>query len=141
MEAIFKKQNGALVPDHMEAAELLTKMPEGAYVKVCYSKKRNYENHKRFFAFLRIAFDNQDFYDDPKKFRQAIQMIGGHYDELIIQAADGSISTHYIPKSISFEEMDETEFQDLFAKCINGFIRRYGNGITEKEMLRLIEFD
>jgi len=116
-------------------------MSNGDLCKVEYIKSRNYENHKRFFKFIEVAFDNQDFYDNPEHLRKALQMAAGHYEVLVIQNKEGEVSTQYIPKSIEFEKLDEEEFQELFKKCITAFVERYGNGLTEQQLLRIIDFD
>ena len=142
MEAIFKKLNGnGFYPICENSLAMFDKVPDGALVKVEYIKKRNYENHKRFFKFLEAAFDNQEFYDNTEQFRKAIQMIGGHYESLSILDTEGNATTHFIPKSIAFDKMDEEEFKNLFNKCITGFLGRYGNGIKESELMRIIDFD
>ena len=107
MKAIFTKRMNALFPANQDARKLLDAMPDNALCKVEYVKKRNYENHKRFFKFLEVAFDNQDFYDDIELLRKALQMASGHFEELIIRDKNGNVTTHYIPKSIAFDEMDE----------------------------------
>ena len=141
MKALFRKRLQGIFPDNEEGLKLLTKMPQGALCKVEYIKARNYENHKRFFKFIETAFDMQEVYEDPEQLRKAIQMVAGHYEELIIIGKDGEPSVHYIPKSIAFDEMDEGEFQELFKKCVNGFLSRYGKGMTEAEFMRILEFD
>jgi len=141
MEAVLKKTPNGLIPDYTEAKELFDKIPDGSYALVKYVKKRNYENHKRFFKFIDAAFDNQDFYDEKEPLRKALIMLAGWYDELIIINKAGEPETHYIPKSISFDQMDEIEFRDLFTKCITAFLKRYGNGISREQFERIIGFD
>ena len=88
-----------------------------------------------------IEYQQKEFYEEKELLRKALQMIAGHYEVLIIIGKDGEPSTHYTPKSIDFSAMDEIEFRDMFGRCITGFINRYGNGITEEELLRVIDFD
>ena len=141
MKAIFKKIEKGIIPNCEKSEEMLSKINDFELVSVEYVKKRNYENHKRFFVFIDIAFDMQEFYEDKEQFRKAIQMIAGHYEALIIADKHGDTTTHFIPKSIKFDKMDEIEFKALFKRCITGFISRYAKGITEKELLRIIDFD
>ena len=139
MKAVFKKLNNSIMPTDEDGARMLQSIPQGATCLVEYVKNRNYENHKRYFAMLDICFDNQDFYDNKEHFRKAIQMLAGHYEALVIYKK-GEAETHYIPKSIAFDKMDETEFNELFDKSITAFLGRYGNGITESEILKIINF-
>lgn len=141
MKAIFKKLNNSIFPTDEDGAKLLQSIPKDGLCMVEYKRNRNYENHKRFFKFIDVAFDNQDFYEDKEQLRKALQMLGGHYEELIILDKKGNVSTHYIPKSIAFDEIDETEFRELFKKCIGAFLSRYGNGLTEQQLMQIINFD
>ena len=141
MKAIFTKRHSGIFPTDENGLKLITSMNNGELCKVEFIRKRNYENHKRFFKFIEVAFDNQDFYDNPEHLRKALQMIAGHYETLVIQNKEGEVNTQYIPKSIEFEKLDEEEFQELFKKCITAFIERYGNGLTEQQLLRIIDFD
>jgi hypothetical protein len=153
----------------MEAEELFKKIPHGEVAKVVYQKNRNYRNHKRFMALVNVTFDIQDGFDNKKTWRKHLQMIGGHYEAVVIQGlspiakkviallnklpipqnlkdpiiklVSEEPNIQYWPKSISFEEMEECDFQELFNNCITGFINRYAQGMEEKELLRVIEFD
>lgn len=141
MKAVFQRTSTGILPQCEESLALFDKIPEGSMVLVEFKKKRNYENLKRFFEFINITFDMQDFYENKEHYRKAIQMIAGHFDTLIIVGKDGETTTHYQAKSINFDEMDELEFRPLFSRCITGFLDRYSNGITEQELLTIISFD
>jgi hypothetical protein len=140
MKELFKKTASGLIPDTEEGMKLFSAI--GEYAMVEFIKGRSYENHKRFFKFLDVAFDMQEFYDDKEDFRKSLQMLAGHYDELIILGRDGGEPTvHYTPKSICFEAMDELEFEKLFKRCRTQYLSRYGTGMTEDELMRVIRFD
>jgi len=141
VKAIFSKRHQGIFPTGEDGLKLITSMNNGELCKVEFIRKRNYLNHRRFFKFIEVAFDNQDFYDNPEHLRKALQMAAGHYETLIIQNAEGEISTQYIPKSIEFEKLDEEAFQKIFKECITQFINRYGNGLTEEQLLKVIDFD
>jgi len=141
VKAIFSKRHQGIFPTGEDGLKLITSMNNGELCKVEFIRKRNYENHKRFFKFIEVAFDNQDFYDNPEHLRKALQMIAGHFDTLVIQDKAGNVTTQYIPKSIEFEKLEEPEFQELFKRCITAFLERYGNGLTEQQLLQVIEFD
>ena len=142
MKELFKKTEQGLIPASEEAMDLFNKIPTNELCQVEYIKKRNYKNLQRFMKFINVAFDMQDFYDNKTQFRKSVQMIGGHYEELIIIGRKGEESTvQFIPKSINFEEMDELKFQPLFKRCVTGYLNRYGTGMTEQEFMRIIAFD
>ena len=97
---------------------------------------RNYGNHKRFFDFLNATYDMQDFYTSLEAYRRWITVAAGWFD--IMYYPDGT--TQLIPKSISFENMGEDEFNQLFSAAIDAFLAEYGNGLTENDVLQAISY-
>ena len=142
MKDIFTKTSTGLVPNGLGASDLFDKIPDGASVMVEYIKKRNYENHKRWFAMAKICFDMQEQFDNSEIFRKHLLMIAGHFDTVIVEhPKTKAITTQYWPKSIAFEEMDELEFRRLFKRCISGFLRRFNIGMTDEEFNTVVKFD
>lgn len=132
----LKKINGVLVPADENAEEIISKLRHGQAIRVKYSLPRNYENHKRFFAFLKVTFDIQDHFDNIKHYRKWVIMKSGHYK--IITAPNGY--QIFDVDSIAFDKMDEPTFQSLFSDCINVFLGEWGDRITKDELLRVIDF-
>jgi len=142
MKELFKKLPSGLIPDSIEASELLSKVPVDALVTVEYVQKRNYRNLKRFFALVNTTFEMQDCFDNKDIWRKHLVMLGGHYDEVVVtNPKKGTTTVQYWPKSVNFETMDEVEFKALFDKIITGYLARFGTGMTETELLKVIEFD
>ena len=92
-------------------------------------KARNYEHHKKFFALLNLAFQNQEKYKNFKHFRALITMKSGHYEE--IKTEKGII---YLPTSISFSNMDQIEFDKLYDDVCDIIINEVIPGITKEEI-------
>jgi len=112
------------------------KIPIGALFGIEYTKRRNYENHKRFMAFIKTTFDMQEFYEDREIYRKWLTMKAGYFDTVATPKGE----TLFLPQSISFEKMDEVEFKELFSKCINVFLREVGGGCTEEELMRVLGY-
>ncbi len=125
------KTSAGLVPEDSDEYQ---KVKFGDRVMVEYTKKRNYENHKRFFEFVKQTFDMQEFFEDREVYRKWLSMSAGHFDTVVTPKG----ATIFLPHSISFEEMDEPEFKELFSKCINVFIRELGDGISRDELDNII---
>ncbi len=141
MKAVFKKDSkNGLIPCSEDAMKLWDKIPDDSYALVEYVRKRNYENHKRFMVLIDVTFEIQDSQENKEIWRQHIQMLAGHFETIIFEDVDGNITTQYWPKSIAYEKLDETEFQELFGRVIQAFLDRYGKGTTEQELLRVIDF-
>jgi len=142
MKLAFIKSSKGIIPVCEESADMFKRIPDKSYVMVEYIKKRNYENHKRWFAMAKVCFDMQEQFDNSEIFRKHLLMIAGHFETVIIEhPKTKEVTTQYWPKSLEFAKMDELAFQSMFRKCITGFISRYGNGITERELMRVIDFD
>ena len=137
MEAfLFKTQNGWLVPADDEDRDKLSKVKPGSIIKIKFGVPRNYKFHQKFFAFVKATFDMQEFFDSMEAYRKWLTMKAGWYDT--IQTPKGKTIFH--AKSISFDAMEEDEFEKLFSACIDVFLRELGNGITEDELRRVIDF-
>lgn len=94
-------------------------------------KVRNPKFHRKYFALIRIAFDNQDEYKDEEKFRKVMQMKAGYHE--FVQTDKGEM---WWPKSIAFGELDELEFEELYNKVWHVLQERYGfdNELFEAEL-------
>jgi len=137
MEAwLVKTNSGDLIPADDASRETMNKVPPGEIVKIKFSRARNYENHKRFFAFLHTTFGMQEHFQTFEHYRRWICMKAGWYDA--ITAPNGN--TFFTAKSISFDKMEEDEFQKLFSTCIDVFLRELGKGVTEDELMQVIDF-
>ena len=125
MKSIYmvKQLNGSFLPAHDSDLELARKIKIGDVYRFQYSKPRNYEFHKKFFALMDLVFQNQDNYTDRNELRE----------DLIIEAGFWFEKTNYITgevtrkaKSINFASMDENEFSELYRAMLDTVIRVFG---------------
>jgi hypothetical protein len=70
---------------------------------------RNYQFHKKFFALLNLGFANQDKYKDFTEYRTIKTMQAGFFKMIITEK--GKV---FIPESISFNSMDELDFEKVY---------------------------
>lgn len=136
MKALFVKSGDTLVPMDEVAIKIMGKYHPGDVVLVEHKFKRNAGNHRRFFEFRNLTFDLQDVYQDKEIWRKVLEINAGHF-ELVIDK-DGT--AHYWPKSIAWDEMDEVEFADLFNRVVNGFLEKYGEGISQDDLDTVVAF-
>ena len=120
MKLFVFKQDGKLIPCTSEDKEKLNKMPVGEPFMISYVKVRNIYHHRKYFAFIKAVYDNlperfDEHFPDVEAFRKSCQMYAGYYVETISLKGD----RHLQPKSISFEELDETAFSELHTKVKN----------------------
>lgn len=167
MLAMFQKTRFGIHPSCEDSNKLFKKIPDQSLVKIEWVKKRNYENHKRFMAFRDVTFGMQDSFHNDEVWRQQLLLMAGHFELVltplpekwklvlnylnnylkgpnsvkVIEIIEKSFKTQYMVKSMSYEKMDEIEFNEMFDRAIDGFIKYYGNGISKDDFLRVIQFD
>lgn len=112
---VIKTADGKLLPANKEAIKKLNKVKVGDSVLIDYKAKRNPLFHRKGFALLNLIFQNQDRYTNLEDLRVEFRLKAGFYSEHI--TTKGKLI--YIPKSMSFAEMDENEFEELYSKFID----------------------
>jgi hypothetical protein len=119
----------------------------GAEVHGNMRQKRILWKHRKYFALLKIAYDNwtpgeiNSKYGVPMKnferFRKDVAILTGHF-ELVIRV-DGTSRPE--GKSISFSKMDQIEFDELYSKTIDLLVKNiYGKeNMTAERMNELVD--
>lgn len=109
---------------------------------LCEIKKpRNYEFHKKFFALVRLTYDNL-----PEHLHHMLN-IRSEEDLLVCLKLDLGYATtvyhggkEYIkPQSISFASMDNTEFERFYNRAIDCILHNYLRGTTRANLLENVE--
>ena len=108
-KAFIYRSGFAFFPASNADTEIMYQFAEGEIMEVTVKKARNYRNHKRFFAMLKLGYENQDMFDNFGWFREWIMIKSGIFESR--NTPDGFI---YRAKSISFSNMDELEFRELY---------------------------
>jgi hypothetical protein len=120
MKLYLYKSGFALFPAYPSDSDLMAVMVEGEVWSCEVKKSRNYKNHKRFFALLKLGFEAQNSFTAFDWFREFILIKSGNFESC--QTPDGFM---YRAKSISFAAMDDLEFSDLFRDVQNAIIREH----------------
>jgi hypothetical protein len=127
---MVKGLGGKFTPAHDSDLELARQLKVGEVYKFTFTKPRNYEFHKKFFALLDLVFNNQEQYTNRNK----------HRKDLIKAAGFTVEETNYFTgevteeaQSISFAAMDEIEFGKLYGQMLDTVIRVYGWEGTDLE--------
>ena len=117
--------------------EYIKKMKLGQAYSIEIKKERNYENHKRFFAMLNIAFDLTDGqFNTLHGFRKWLLMAAGYATPI----TGPDKRTYWDVDSISFSSMDEIKFQEVFNACVDIFIQHWGDKISKEKLMEISEF-
>jgi hypothetical protein len=113
MKILVVKNHRGLVPVYESDYENFAKIPMNEEFEIEYTKKRNLKFHKKYWALLKLAFENQQDYRSINDMRRDISIVSGFYDE-VVNLITGEILKEV--KSISFAKMDDTEFSELYEK-------------------------
>jgi len=120
---VVKTINGLLKPAFDEDKEKFSQFPKDGYFEIKYTKRRNVKFHRKFFALLKIAYENQSDYRLMEDLRRDLIITSGHYEE-VVNAITGEV--YKIAKSISFSNLDETEFSLIYEDVKNVIIQWLG---------------
>lgn len=124
---LVKTLNGSLKPAYDADYENLKKIKAGATVECEIKQPRNIKFHRKFFALINLVFQNQEQYNSIEHLRKDLIIASGHYEERYnfegVQIFE--------PKSISFSNMDETEFNQLYNDVVDTICKYFHFGKEE----------
>lgn len=122
--------------------DLKQRLRVGTTVRCRISLPRNYRFHKKFFALVRLTFDNLPLpilerwnirtEDDMlRRFKRDL----GYFTAIVNDRGEREIEY----KSISFAAMDEEEFERFYADCVNLVLDKYIPGIDRDDLIEEVE--
>ena len=110
---VVKTLTNSLKPAYDKDMQVFNKMPRGEIFEIEYTKKRNVKFHRKYFALINMAFQNQDEYELMDDMREQINISAGFKRE-VVNMVTGEIQVR--AKSINFSTMDELEFSELYER-------------------------
>lgn len=135
MKLLVQKTQTGLRPYYDSDFEIYAKIPIGEQFEIEYKKPRNYNFHKKYFALMKLAFENQQDYRNLNDMRRDITITSGYYDEFVNKVTG---EVYKLAKSISFANMDNTEFSELYENTKDVICRWLGidNESIEEEIMQ-----
>lgn len=127
---LIKGHNLALKPADAQAEKYLTRVPFGESVVCKVNRPRNPGLHRKFFSLLSLVFENQERYSDFQTFRHEIVMRAGYFQEH--HHLTGKVS--YVAKSLAYESMDESEFEEVYDKVCGVIIQYFWPEISKADL-------
>jgi hexokinase len=106
----MEKTNKGLTPVYESDIEKHKKLKIGMY-KVRVTRPRNLKHHRKFFAILRLVLDNTSKWYNEKELLTAIKFSMGY--TINIKTFD-NVSLIEVPKSINFETMNQSDFENFY---------------------------
>jgi hypothetical protein len=95
-------------------------MSAGELVSFSWKRERNPGFHRKFFALVTYVKDNSEVFDTKAKATTAVKIAAGHV-EWEMSPVTGELVP--IPKSISFDAMDQNEFDQFYSDAIDGIVK------------------
>ena len=142
MDIFCKVTPHGLVPLYDSDYDLKKRLRVGSVVKCKVSNPRNYDHHKKFFALVRLTFDNlpsnlAEYFkvhneeDMLRRFKRDLGYFKTSFNER------GEKEIEY--QSISFSAMEQHEFERFYNQCIDLVLYKYLKGIDKEDLITEIE--
>lgn len=115
MELWVGRSGNSLKPAKDQDLKKLKKFKEGEMILVRVDRPRNPKLHRKYFALIKVTFENQEYFQDIEHLRKFLEMAAGYYEIAYLpNRKTGEIVTQYWPKSIAWDKLGQDEFQELF---------------------------
>lgn len=132
---VCKGLGATLRPADEVATDAIRKFPAGEIYEIEIKRPRNLKFHRKAFALMQLAYENQENYTEFDQFRRALVIEAGYFDDL--RLLDGT--TVREAKSLSFAKMDEDDFGKLYNALINTILRVVLPGVDRPELEAQVE--
>lgn len=131
---------GVLVPEDEETRGWLESVKLGGVVKAELTRPRNYKFHKKFMALLRVGYEHWEPGEINSRFGVPEKNFKRYMDDVIILAGHYHLSTRLNgdvvveADSISFGNMNEETFSELYNKVINVLLKHVTKNYTKEDL-------
>lgn len=129
------KSPAALHPSLDADAAIIAKWKTGDVIECQVRRPRNGRFHRKYFALLQVAFQNQETYETFEDFRMEVQLRAGHYHEHV--TLKGTLVP--VVDSVSFATCSEDDFSTLYDGALSVILRHFMRGSTEDEVNAAVE--
>ena len=135
MKLLVRNTDKGLVPEYASDLDEKKKLKLGAIYSVEVKRERNYRFHKKFMALCKLGCENSKNVTMPfDAYRKYVTMKAGYFKTY--KTPKGIMVE---PESISFANMDEDKFSEVYGRVLNVVIEDTQATQTEIET-ELINF-
>jgi hypothetical protein len=131
---LVAKQLGTLRPVDEAGHDALRKLGNGEMVMIEMKRPRRIKHHRMFWALMTLVHDNMDHerYPTVEDLVAAVKIAAGLRTR--IELPNGEVG--FIPGSISFHRMDQSEFDRFYDRCCDLLARHFLPGVTSEDLKR-----
>ena len=134
MKTNWIKTAVGMVPADDESKKVFDRLALGHVSRGEFTQPRNPRFNNKFWAMIKVAFDNQDHYKTKDAMVIDLKLACGIYEQY--ESHNGR--TRYIPGSISFAKMKEDEFEQFYNNALDILCKWFG---ADKDTLeQIVEF-
>ena len=121
---LVKQLNNSLKCAYDSDYDKMKKLKPGEFYNCTISQPRNIKFHRKFFALIKMIFDNQEIYKSADRLRKDLLIEAGYFNEWV----DFHGEEHKEAKSISFAKMTEEDFSELYSRVLDEIVRHFNFG-------------
>lgn len=128
-------------PADDDEQERLKRFKQGELIEVDIKLNRNYEFHKKMFSFFGFCFQfwcgsqgKTEFMTNQaqqKEFRNNLTILAGYYEQVF----DVRGGMHLRAKSLSFESMEQEEFEECTNAMINAALKHIFVKVSDENVI------
>ncbi len=116
---VIKQLNNTLKVAYNSDYELIKKLKPNTEYQCEIKRPRNYAFHKKYFALIKMLFENQYLYSDISDLRHDLIIEAGYYRRYInIKGIDTKTAL-----SMSFSSMNQEDFDELYSKTLDVIVK------------------
>jgi len=120
---LSKDEDGVLVPCDKNSRQEYQKMVTGKKYRFEARSPRNTKFHRKFFALIKVVYDQQEHFNSEKVLRSFLLIKAGFFNDYI-----GPYGQYVsIPESISFASMKQEKFEELYESVIDAAVEFLGD--------------
>lgn len=128
-----------LAPCYADDLEKLKRLEHGRDYQVTVTRPRNIKHHRKYWALLNLVFDNlpeelEAHFKSVEDLHYEIKLQTGHRDKWTTMGGQEV----WRVRSISFEKMDQTEFEAFYDAALDVITRYILPGIEKQELINQI---
>lgn len=141
MKIYCRVTDTGLIPKYDSDGDEKHRLAVGEDVLVEIKRPRNYEFHKKFFALIRLTFDNL-----PERLHHMLN-VWSEEDLLVCIKLDLGLATTIYHGgreciklgSISFAAMDNTKFEQFYNRALDLILRKYLRGTDKQQLIQELQ--
>ena len=130
MKIFVKNTLSGLIPLYDSDFEEKKKLKLNETYSVEITRPRNVLFHRKYFALLNLAFENQDLFITFENLRKEVIKYAGYYEEY--KTLKGEIE--FRAKSIKFSKMNADEFEKLYSASMTVILKYILKESTKEEI-------